>query len=176
MLPSQIDRLVPSGTVQERALEGLDTWNWWPAPGIEDSGGVDHKVAVLLEDGPVLFANLHDPFALILFPLSSDDFMPKTDVTAKVILIKKIVEVGKDLARRGIVGGPVCLRLEGISVVVAVIYSVSAKFLFFIFPTVLGNTNIKLTQAHHRHTRGTDSQTRFPQCRGSFHKHPIRNQ
>ncbi|OOQ81611.1 hypothetical protein PEBR_42241 [Penicillium brasilianum] len=117
----QIDRLIPSSTMQERALEGIDTGDGWPAPRVENSSGVDHKITALLEDGSILLTNLHGPLAFLLFPASPDHLVPKADVAAQVVLVEKIVEVGEDFARRSVVGRPVRFGLKGIRVVVAAV-------------------------------------------------------
>ena len=108
MLPLERDRVVPIGSMQQRALVLIQTWNGGPLPVVEDSAGIDEHVAVLAEDSVGL--EILDPdvvTSLVVVPVGTDNLVPDLDILLQAVLVGEVVKVLKDLLGRRIHCGPV---------------------------------------------------------------------
>lgn len=68
-----IIRFIPGSIVEKRALEGMKTWNGWPAPSIGNTSYIDEEVITLLVNSSVFLADFDNSFRVLMVPLGANN-------------------------------------------------------------------------------------------------------
>lgn len=59
--------------MEKRALEGMKTWNGWPAPSIGNTSYIDEEVITLLVNSSVFLADFDNSFRVLMVPLGANN-------------------------------------------------------------------------------------------------------
>lgn len=95
----------PRRTVDEVAVEGMQSWNVWPLPIIEDSTAVDQNMTLIFYN-LVRFQimDLDFPNSLFLIPNRFRDAMAQLDVLVELVLVRNALEILENLIPWGVTG------------------------------------------------------------------------
>jgi hypothetical protein len=95
----------PRRTVDEVAVEGMQPWNVWPLPIIQDATPVDQNMTLIFYS-LVRFQimDLDFPNSLLLIPNRFRDAMAQLDVLVELVLVRDALEILKNLIPWGVTG------------------------------------------------------------------------
>lgn len=119
MFALELHTAIPVRRMQQSTFIVLEARDCRPSPVVENTACVDEYVTMIMQivtSSQIL--DRHIPARQVFIPICASDLMRTLDVLVKAVLMSKVVEVFKDLARASINGRPVELWLEGPGVVV----------------------------------------------------------
>lgn len=105
MLPCQVDRSVPVGSMEKSPLVLVKAGNGRPPPGVQDSPGIHENIAIVLHMG--LGGQIEDGHMVTppgTVPNRLDDLMASSAILSQTVLSRKVVEVVENLTAAGIDG------------------------------------------------------------------------
>lgn len=124
--------LVPGGTVQQLALEIVETRNVRPLPVVQSTGRLNQDITIVfIHSAAINIANLRTakvrviqvsfigcthlqpPFRVLLIPCCLGDLLLQPDILHASILVHDTLPVAVYLRSTRIKGGPFFIRLEG---------------------------------------------------------------
>lgn len=93
--------------MHEVALEGVEPFDLWPLPRVQQARSVDKKVAPVLKDilWVLVAPDGDDPVAGLSVPTGSDDLVAELEVLSQAVLVHDVLHVGLDLVGSRVAGG-----------------------------------------------------------------------